>query len=858
TLIEWFQKHGMSFGGDTNAHTGFSETVYELDLATSDETALREGLTVLRDFADGASLIEKEVQAEKGIVDAEERERDSAGYRVLVKTLELALDGTRPAQRLPIGVKSVRDAFDNKAVRAFYEKWYRPDTMTLVVVGDFGALDPEVLIRAAFADMPSRPGPRPSEPALGKATLAHPAFAIHEKELPQVSVEFERVKPFAPRPETVAQWKSELPGEYARAMLNLRFSELAKKPDAPFLRARAYDTHDEADGAGIRVLEGDSIELTATPERWKDALAFGEQELRRALQHGFEKSELDEVRANVLRALDEAVEKEKTRSSMGYVNALLGTAEEGGVPVAATDRRAILKPAIEALTVEACHDAYKKVWSEGTLMLAASGAADFGADPAKTLRELYDASAKVKVEPRAAAKSAAFAYASSPEKAGKVASRRDVAEGIVEAELSNGVRVRVKKTDFKEREILVRVRTGGGRTALPPKDAAVAFAADPIVRGGGLGKHSVDDIRRLMAGKEVDARFRVGGDSLELSGSTTPDDLLLECELLCAGLTDPGWRDDGDVQFRRALPSQYEQMKHRTVGPLLLEFLPALFGGDLRFAPLPPQSDVEAATKDRVKAWILPQVARGPLEVAFVGDVDVDATLAAAARTFGAMPKREGKRDAAYATAPPPKTGIRMEREVESADPSSLVVVMFPVTDGKNAEFRRKIDFLAEVLSDRLRVDVREKLGAAYSPGAVAQLSRTFDKQGVVVIQSGAETAKASAMVDACLGVADKLAKEGVTQEEVDRLREPITKRVRDERRQNGFWAEVLSEAYTRPQGIDEVGTAMATFEKISAADLTPLAKEYLRADRACVFVGKPQEKPASAPANAAGEKSGG
>src|SRR5262245_43523583 len=169
TLIEWFQKHGMAFGADTNAHTSFSETVYKLDLPNADEATLREGLRVLRDFADGLLLAQEEIDREKGVIDGEERERDSAGWRVFLRELDELYAGTRVAVRLPIGKHEVRAGFTSASIGSFYRKWYRPDAMTLVAVGDLGALDPAPLFTEFFGSMRAPDSQRPEEPPIGRA-----------------------------------------------------------------------------------------------------------------------------------------------------------------------------------------------------------------------------------------------------------------------------------------------------------------------------------------------------------------------------------------------------------------------------------------------------------------------------------------------------------------------------------------------------------------------------------------------------------------------------------------------------------------------------------------------------------------
>src|SRR4029079_6825006 len=160
------------------------------------------------------------------------------------------------------------------------------------------------------------------------------------------------------------------------------FEELAKREGAPYLGASAYSLRD-----GLRAEDGEGLSISCTPEKWAQALAACELELRRAVEFGFEDSELAEVRANRLRNLDEAVDREKTRASASCVSELVRAAEERQVPTAAATDRSILKPLIEALDAKACSEAFAAAWKRGALIVAASGNLDLGPDAAKTLRE---------------------------------------------------------------------------------------------------------------------------------------------------------------------------------------------------------------------------------------------------------------------------------------------------------------------------------------------------------------------------------------------------------------------------------------------------------------------------------------
>src|SRR4030095_2272881 len=135
-------------------------------------------MTWFRDVACGLKMEEKEVQSEKGVIDAEERDRGGEGFQTLVDLLGKPLDGTLVSKRLPIGVKSARDKFNTKLCVGFYKRWYRPEHMTFVLVGDLGDLDPTQLITDTFGTIPVPKAPLPPRPDVGKPTFKFKAFAV--------------------------------------------------------------------------------------------------------------------------------------------------------------------------------------------------------------------------------------------------------------------------------------------------------------------------------------------------------------------------------------------------------------------------------------------------------------------------------------------------------------------------------------------------------------------------------------------------------------------------------------------------------------------------------------------------------
>ncbi|MFT4540318.1 MAG: zinc protease [Planctomycetota bacterium] len=842
TLIDWFQRNGMSFGADTNAHTSFSETVYKLDLPKRDEETLRDGLLVLRDFAGGLLLSQEEIDAEKGVIDGEERERDSAGFRTFVRLMERQYAGTRFPVRVPIGTKAARDAFSAQSVRAFYERWYRPENMTLVIVGDLRDFNPEGLIHELFDDMTAPEESVAGEPALGKPTSEALKFNLYEEEIPGLQLFVAQLKPYVDRPDTAAERQANLPRAFAHRMLDLRFREAIKRPETAYLSAQV------ADAGGFKIFEGGELTVMCQPDKWEAAMVEAVTELRKALQFGFQESELNEVRADFLRSLDEAVARESKADSRQLLAVLLDVIENGGVASNAMTAREILAEAARTMTPKDCNDALGANWNEGETSLVAIGNQEFeNAD--EQLSAVYEAASKIELKRPGTIESAAFAYSSDPEAASDVLERAVIEDlGITQVTLANGVRLNVKPTDFKEKQVLVRICAGSGAIDLTTEQLTASELFGAVYVGGGLGKHSADDIRRLTAGRQAGVNLNVEEDRFVMNAATTAEDLLLQFELACAYLTDPGFRPDMLNVIRPQLPLMFEEYAHSPTGPLRLEFLPQVLQGDPRarvldLSPTPTLAQMQAIDMKAIEAASTKLLENPPIEITIVGDIDVETVVSLAQQSFGALPERrpaktlEELRGEAHVAS-----GISVISEIETADAKSTLFMLFPTDDGFDDERRRNIFFLGRVVDDRLRLEVRERLGAAYSPMAAAQASRLFKGLGAVMIQAVGDPEQSEQLIEACKHVASNLAENGITQEEVDRIGEPILNMLRDLQRQNSYWLDGIDRAQSDPTSLESVRTILATYDQLDAETLSKLAAKYMSPERCSTLLVQPKQ----------------
>ncbi len=828
TLVEFFQRMGMSFGGDTNASTSFDRTQYMLELAHTDTATLAEGLRVFGDYAGGLLLLDDEINKERGIIMSEKRTRDNVGFRTFIAQFEFMLGDTLLPKRIPIGLPEVIEKAPRARFTEFWDTWYRPEKMAVVAVGDFDAAAVERQIIAAFTPLAARAPARP-EPALGELPKFDGVRAhFHaEPESPATSVSRTTLTPFVDEPDNAANRLKQLPRQLALAILNRRFSELAKQEGAPFSSGGANVSD------AFRFMRQASVTLTCKPEQWPAALAVGEQELRRALEHGFQAGELKEVVAAFTNGLDQAVKTAATRRSGALAGEILGGLADREVFTHPAAERALYQPALDKVTPADCLAALRAAFAAPGRFVMVTGNAVIPGDANAAIVAADEKSRAIAVAAPAALAEPTWAYANWGEP-GQVVKREHIADLDVElVAFANGVKLNLKKTDFEAGRLRTGVRVGSGSITEPAGQRGLASLAGGTFGAGGLGKHSVDELRRILAGKNVGAQFAPAPDAFNFSGNTTRDDLLLQLQLIAAQLTDAGWRPEALRQAQKGLEQMYLGFAHTANGPMATEVANLLAGGDPRFG-LPAKEVMMARNLAEAKAWLAPQLARGALEVSVVGDLDVEAAIAAVAQTLGALPPREAKpalddlKKVKFPAEP-----FTKDYTIASEIPKGNVVVYWPTTDGLDVKRARRLNMLASVLNDRLRVKVREEIGGTYSPQAGSNASDTFPGYGYIQAGCVVDPAVAAKIADVLVAIGDDLAKNGVTDEELNRARQPALTAARESLRTNNYWGgNVLARAQEKPEVLDWARTRLADLEAIAAAELSALAKSYLGRER--------------------------
>ncbi len=837
-LVPKMQRLGISFGAHINAHTSFDETAYMLDLPDLSPDTQKLGFTVMRDFADGALLTGEEIDKERGVILSEKVSRDSVETRIMEQQFAKLLPGSLVTKRFPIGIEDVIKSAPRERFVDLYSRFYVPNRMTFIVVGDIDAKEMKEKIETTFSSMsnPTQPG---KNPVLGpiKQPEGVETAVFADKEITSTDVSLMLIRPYVEKPDTAANRAQHMTLEIAHSIIGRRFERLSK------MEGSAIASGTISNSNLFNYVEIGSIDVTAADDRWQEAVPILEQEFRRAIDHGFTDAELAEAKSNVLNAYEQEVKQKATRKSEAIATGLADTVNDNDVFSDPLTDLALAKHALDSIDIQACHQALRKFWeAPGFHLVLTTKEKPNNAE--KDLAALFDESHGKAVAAPSAHALQTFGYTNFG-KPGSVASHKEIKDlGITQLVLSNQVRVNLKPTDFEKGKIRLLARIGSGKLIQPKNMPMLDAFATAVFEGGGLGKHSNDDLQQILAGKNVGCSLAIGEDAFTLGGTTTPADFTTQVQLMCASLTDPGYREEALWQFQKAIPMLYQQLKHTAAGPQK-DMEAWLYGGDSRFT-IAPVEKLSAYTINDAKKWLTPELTKGYLELTIVGDFEIEKIQPALLATFGAISTRASSppalteaRKIQFPSAPAAKTFT-----YESKIPQGIASTLWQTVGirGNLKEFRR-LNIVAEIYSDRIRQEVREKLGASYSPDAGAAGSDALEGVGYIMGQSVGKPEDLELLLKTMRDLADKFAKEGATADELDRALKPTLGQLAKSLRDNGYWlATVMSQSQSDPGRLDLARSRDADYRSITLAEINALAKKYLTAENALVVSIKPAE----------------
>jgi zinc protease len=838
-LVKYFQRIGMKFGPDANAYTSFLETVYDILLPDGSEKSIEEGLVVLNDFAQGALLLESEINRERGVILSEKNVRDSVSYRTYLATLEFEFPESKISKRPPIGKEEVIKNADQKLFKDFYYSSYRPENLILVLVGNFKTQTAVSLIEKTFSKLTPKGGRRPS---IDMGRVDHKGikpFYHYEKEAGSTSSGIEVISMITQKNDSLDFQKQKLFKDIADQIVQYRLDAMVSKPETPFTAA-----HISSDFF-LKQIQYADITAESSPEKWDQSMVIIEQTLRKALEYGFLESELDRAKKEAIANLDNQIKKAPTRSSKMLAQMLISSINNNQVFQSPVQGKNIFENIIHSLTLKDVHDAFKNTWAPDHRLLIVTGNATLSSnktDAEKTILSVFNKSRKVKVQKPVEKKVPVFPYLNEPVGKGVVTSKTDFSKlGIQQYKFKNGVFLNLKKTDFKADQVLVKLSFGPGKADEPPDLEGISLLGEEVINGSGLGGLDSDELVQALAGKEINVFFTVEEDAFSFQGNAVSKEVTLLLQLLYAHIVDPGYREDAYILSMEQFSQKYQMLSHSIDGAMTLQGTRFLAGGDQRFG-FPSYEVLKRLELKHVKSWIDPYIKKDRIEISVVGDFDVEEVISVVSKYFGTLPQRDIVRSSQITSLPSFPTENLSDMYVETKIPKALVVVAYPTEDMWNVHRTRRLNVLADIFSDRLRERIRETLGASYSPFAYNRPSRAYPGYGVFSSFIHVSPEEAIIVEAEVKKISSDMQQHGVTGEELQRAIKPSITSIKDIVRSNSYWLNtVLSGSSKYPEQIDWSRTLMTDYASITADELSEIAKQYLDNNKAAVVMIRPK-----------------
>lgn len=809
-----WQTLGASFGSDTNASTSPTQTVYQLDLPHADAANLDKSLHVLSEMVDTALFDPAAVEAEKKIVLQEKARRPELSVRMMEASLSLFYEGLKFAERDPIGTDETLSGATSEGLRGFYERWYRPDRTTVVMVGDADPAMMEALIAKRFGDW--RPsGPAPKEPDYGSLARKPERTGLLDYPGAPYAATVMWLRPYQAKPHTLAREKEDFARALASRIINRRLEARARAGTAPYVNASV------SAGRSPNIADSSQLSVVAREGQWREAMALGFAIISDAIASPPSEAEIDRELQNIRTAATSALEGERTARSQQRAQLLVRAVDGGGVVTDAKTSLDIIDRLSPQMTPALIGGAMRDLFrGEGPRLMLLSPQPVEGGLPA--VSAAFAAAEKAAPAERQADRKVSMDNLPRLGRAGRVVSRRHIPDlDVTIVRFDNGSTLTFKRTDFEKGSVSVQLRFGNGFVGLPASHENPTWLAG-IIGPSGLADLDLDGVERLMTGRRMSMSFGLAEDSFELRGTTTGADLKDQLRLLATKIAYP--RYDGPLleRYKASALDSYDLSFASASARAAREFPLFSRGGDPRWSPT-EKAEIRQARLDRLKSFFDPLLAQGPIEAIIVGDVSLETAIDSMRSTIGALPKRQPATiDAALRQVRPPTPNPRpLVFHHEGAADQAYALIGWSTFGGVgNILERRALSVAANMLEVRLFERLREEEGATYSPNAAATSSEELPAWGMFYAAAEIKPDSADTFFRIAREVVADLAAKPAAPDEFARAQNPIITGIERRLMTNAYWLSALEKWTTEPALIEQTRTYLADYKNMTAEDV--------------------------------------
>lgn len=835
-IVSYLQSIGVEFGNDLNAYTSFDETVYILPIPTDQPSNLDKGFQILEDWAHQVTYLDEDINSERAIILEESRVGKSGEERMFKKIYPELFKGSKYGQRLPIGIDSIIKTFDPSAIRRFYQDWYRPDLMAVVVVGDISKEDAIKYIIKHFSSIRSASN-RKRDFASVPAYSENKAMVVTDKEA--TGFEFSINYPAIPfqNPQTIEEYRKELLNNLYTSLLSNRLRELTQKENPPFVYAGANF------GGYAKNYQSFSIQGSTGTNDVQKGIEATLTELERVKRFGFTEPELERARKNILAAYERSWNnRDKTESAQFADEYIRHFTDNESVPGIDAEFAMIkqLLPTIKLAEVNAITELFKNEKNRFTYVMgpdAGSKLPSTSAIVAMLDAKATDGSIKPYEE-----KTIATALLTTMPKAGKVlTSKKNAALGTTELVLSNGVKVSLKVTDFKNDQILFSASRYGGLSNYSLKDKYSAENAVSMVSSMGVGAFSPTDMGKAMAGKVAMLRPAIANYSAGFSGNSSKKDIETLFQLLNLYVKEP--RKDSAL-YKSVIQRGKAQVAMLGANPQVafIDTLTKVLYNNNPLAPtaVPKLANFDKIDLDRSLAIYKERLGDvGGMHISIVGSFDEKEMISLLEKYVAGLPA-SGK-----STYTDNKvklfSGTNDFRFKKGKEDKSLIIGILHGEIPYSESTALKFSGLGDVMNIIITEEMREKIQGIYGGAASIEYSKIPTGRYQFVLQLPCGPAKVDTLIAAFNHELKKMAEAGVAQTYVDKVKKAWLEKYKVDAKTNEYWLSVLQSINRGETSVDRILNAEKYFSGLTAADIKEAAMIVQKASGKMIAVQMPE-----------------
>jgi len=843
TMTEYLQSIGVQYGRSLNAYTSIDRTVYYIaDVSTERQSALDSCVLVLRDWSSGITATPEEIEKERDVIHNEYRMRNSPSQRMIERALPTLFQGSKYGFRMPIGKMEIIDNFKPEELIAYYKKWYRPDNQAIIIVGDINVDYTEALIKKMFGDIvvPADAAKVIDEPVPDNEKAIYVAEKDKEQQYPILMLSMKRDPVPAELKKTAAYLVQVYLNSMVCSMLNSRLSEIAEQPECPFIQGVAQDGN-YLDMSRTK----DAFQLIGVAKEGKDieTLQAIYREAKRARDFGFTATEYARAKADYLSGLEKTYTNRDKRKNNVYCSEYVEnflendpipsietlyqtmTALAGQLPVELVNQYAQQIITTDDKNLVAFYMEQEK---EGKTYVSPN-AMKTGIEAVRTemLTAWVD---NVKQEPL---------ISQMPAKGKIVKETENKTLGYKELTLSNGARVILKKTDFKDDQVMMQAEAKGGMSLFGKADIMNLQATDAAVMYSGLGNFSKSELEKALAGKQASVGIRVAEDRQYISGQSTPKDLETMFQLFYLTMTNI----NKDEKSMAAFVNQMQLvLKNKSLNHSLVyqDSVESVRNCGNKLFRIPEVEDIQQFDYDRT-LQILKQLYGngGQFIYTIIGNFDEQQVREYLEQYIAAMPQGQAVKAKDIRTYFKGNPVCNFSRKMETPQAQTTEIWIndkLPYTQ-ENVVLMRIASQIMTRIYDRT---IREEESAAYNVGASGSISVNGDKPVYMfAAQAPTNPDKQKIARDLMLKYLTE-ASEKIGDTDLNTVKEILLKQAEDNNRENGHWMNVLTE--WTAEGVDLQTNYAETVKAVTNQKVQNFIKQMISAGNHASIVMMPEQ----------------